>query len=122
MRIHQAILAAAATVGLCLAQQAPTPRPDEVKQDAANVKGVFGAIKDIKKGNKVVISVDNGKDRTYSLTDAKVTVSLAEDLAVGDKVKVIESATRGGKSVQIVRDVRDESGQERARTADEPKK
>jgi hypothetical protein len=120
MKILNAILSAIVAAGFCTAQQAPSPHPDHVAQESMNVKGVYGKIKDVKTGDKIVIAVDKGKDRTYSLADPKKTVSIAEGLSVGDKVKIIESG-KGDKSVQIVRDVRDNAGQggQRARTTDQ---
>ena len=66
MKIRNAIATAVLASGLCLAQQGPTPTPDQVTAEAANVKGVTGTIKDLKDKDKIVIGVDKGKDRTFS--------------------------------------------------------
>jgi hypothetical protein len=127
MRIHQAFAASVLAAGLCIAQQQgqtsnPTPTPHGVAAEAAqNDDGaIFGTIKDVKAGQKIVIDVEKGRDRTYDLADPKRTVTVAEGLATGDKVKIIESGRKDNKSVQIVRDVRNETG-ERARTSDQQK-
>jgi hypothetical protein len=125
--IHQVFTVSLLAAGLCIGQQQgqtpnPTPTPQEVTAEAAqnNDGAVFGTIKDVKAGQKIVVDVDKGRDRTYNLADPKRTVTLAEGLAVGDKVKIIESGKKDNKSVQIVRDVRNETG-ERARTSDRQK-
>lgn len=123
MKIYEAMAAAALTAGLCFAQQGPTPQPEQVEAEAANVQGVYGKIKDVKAGDKIVIEVEKGRDRTYSLADPKKTISVADGLAIGDKVKIVESGRRSNKSIQIVRDVRDGSGEsgERSRTGEQQK-
>jgi hypothetical protein len=129
MRMYRPLCAAVFAAGLCLAQQQqgqspnPTPTPQEVTAEAAqnNDGAVFGTIKDVKAGQKIVVDVDKGRDRTYNLADTKTAVTVAEGLAVGDKVKIIESGKKGSKSVQIVRDVRNETGEQRSRTSDQQK-
>lgn len=124
MKLSQTICAAVLATALVFAQQGPTPQPGQVEAQAANVQGVYGKIKDVKEGDKIVVDVENGKDRSYSLaTDPKTTVSVAEGLAIGDKVKIIESKQKGRKSVQIVRDVREDARGhgERARDATDRK-
>src|SRR4051794_14955656 len=111
MRIYPALSSLALAAGLCAGQQAqtsnPTPKPDQVAAQAANDAGaVYGTIKDVKAGQKIVIDVDKGKDRTYNLASTRTGVTVAEGLAVGDKVKIVESGKKGSKTVQIVRDVR----------------
>ena len=110
-------------IGLCIAQQGTTPRPEQIPADASQVKGVYGTIKEVKSGDKIVIKVENGKDRAYRLSDPKRRVSVAEGLAIGDKVKIIESGDKADKSVQVVRDVRNDGGQsgQRTRTGNEQK-
>jgi hypothetical protein len=97
--------------------QKPTPHPDKLDESAerkAQESGaIFGKIKGIEAGQKIVIEVDKGKDRTYNLADPKRSVNVAEDLAVGDRVKVLESEN---KSVQIVRAVTDSPGTEGERS------
>jgi hypothetical protein len=100
--------------GTVLSAQQPTPRPDDVVQNANRQNGAkYGRIKEVKDKQKIVVEIDNGGDKTYSLADPKVAVEVAEGLAVGDKVKVLETKKKSAHSVQIVRDVRNE--QERAR-------
>jgi hypothetical protein len=111
--------AAVLATGLCFAQQGPPPQPAQVAAEAANVKGVTGTIKEVKDKDKIVISVDKGKDRTISLADPKMKVDVAEGLAVGDKVKIIESGKKNSKTVQIVRDVA--GGEQRSRSATDQK-
>ena len=101
------------------AQQAksPNPQPDEVlsakTEKSADVNLVYGRIKDLKGGEKIVIQVDNAPDKTYNLADKDKTITVADALAVGDRVKVMES--KETKGVQIVRDVKADQGQ-RSRT------
>ena len=58
-------------------------------------------------------------DRTYNLRDAKATVRVAEGLAVGTPVKVLETEVKGNRSVDIVRNPDIE---ERSRSAEDQKK
>ena len=101
------------------AQQAksPTPQPDDVlsakTEKSADVDLVYGRIKELKGGQKIVIQVDNAPDKTYNLAGKDKAVTVADALAVGDRVKVMES--KETKGVQIVRDVKADQG-ERSRT------
>jgi hypothetical protein len=103
--------------------QQPTPKPgqiDSTRPEKANddTEAVYGRIKDVKAGERIVVQVNNAPDKTYNLNDAKKTVRLAEGLAVGDRVKVLESEVKGNHSVQIERDTR--KGETRSR-AEEPR-
>src|SRR5262245_36805633 len=97
--------------------KSPDPQPDQVLKAATEksdgVDLVYGRIKELKSGQKLVIQVDNGPDKTYNLTDKDRNIKVADALAVGDRVKVMES--KESKGVQIVRDVKAEQGQ-RSRT------
>lgn len=84
----------------------PAPTPNEVFRESKEIPGTYGRIKEVEDKKRIVIAIPNRPDKTYSLTDAKVAVKVAEGLAVGDKVKVIETDKKGARSVQIVRDVR----------------
>ena len=107
MRFHKAMCIALLAGGLVFAGQGTTPKPDRIEERAANVDGVYGTIKKVTLGKEIVIAVDNAPDKTYNLADPKQAVSVAEGLAIGDKVKVVESRKKDGKTIQIVRDVRD---------------
>jgi len=101
------------------AQQAKSPaaQPDEVLKAATekseDVELVYGRIKELKDGQKIVIQIDNAPDKTYNLADKNRTIKVAEALAVGDPVKIIES--KQSRGVQIVRNVKADQGQ-RSRT------
>jgi hypothetical protein len=105
----------------------PTPAPDKVAAKADDLEGAdvaYGHIKEVTKGQKIVIGVEKGKDKTFRLSDPKAGISVAEDLAVGDPVKIVESKRKDERSVQIVRDVRPEAvrgDQKRTRTSDSGK-
>ena len=103
--------------------QGPTPQPDKIDTKAVdsnkNTDAIYGRIKNVTTGQKIVIEVDKGKDKTYNLADPKAVVRVAEGLAVGDPVKVLESKTKGNRSVDIVRNVDAGTGQQRSRAADE---
>ena len=93
----------------------------EVITDKVNAEipsPVSGVIKELKGGQKIVIQVDNAPDKTYNLSDKNRTISVAETLAVGDRVKIMES--KETKGVQIVRDVKADQG-ERSRTENDKK-
>jgi hypothetical protein len=100
------------------AQEAGKPTPDQVvdkQKTAGKTPGAtYGKIKEVKAGQKIVIAIDGAPDKSYDLGDAKRSIQLAEDLAVGDPVKIMETDKKGAKSVQIVRDVRNDAT--RART------
>jgi hypothetical protein len=102
------LLAMALASGLSAPAQQTTPRPARPEQ-SKDIEVVYGRIKEVKAGQKIVIDVDNAKDRTYNLEDKDRTIKIAEDLAVGDPVKILE--TKSTKAVQIVRD----TGQNRSR-------
>jgi hypothetical protein len=122
MRIHQALCVAVLAAGFCSGQQNPTPQPDQVAAAAANDAGaVYGTIKDVKAGQKIVIDVEKGKDRTYNLASPRTAVTVSDDLAVGDKVKILESGKKGSKTVQIVRDIRNTTDTQRSRTGTDQK-
>jgi hypothetical protein len=101
------------------AQQAksPTPDPDQVlsakTEKSADIDLVYGKIKELKGGQRIVIQVDNAPDKTYNLADKDRTITVADALGIGDRVKVMES--KETKGVQIVRDVKADQG-ERSRT------
>ena len=101
--------------------QGPTPQPGQIDtkapEKAKNADAVYGKIKAVTAGQKVVIDVDKGRDKTFNLADSKVAVRLAEGLAVGDPVKIIETKAKGNHTVDIVRNV-DAGGEQRSRTAD----
>ena len=98
--------------------QQPAPTPEQVlSQSRNNDTGTVGKIKEIQGGQKIVIAVDNARDKSYSLTDAKRKITLAEGLTIGDRVKVLESDA----SVQIVRDISATTSgdQQRSRTPEQ---
>lgn len=105
--------------------QKPTPTPQSIDTKAVNEKkntdAVYGKIKEVTNGQKIVIAIDNRLDKTYNLGDAKKVVRVAEGLAVGDSVKVLETDVKGNPTVDIVRNV-DAAGtndQQRARAAED---
>jgi hypothetical protein len=107
-----ALLAGTLLIGSssALPQEAGKPTPDQVIKTTKDDGATYGKIKDVKKGDKIVIAVDGAPDKSYSLGDPKRSITVAEDLAVGDPVKVLETNDKkGAKSVQIVRDVRPEA-------------
>ena len=98
--------------------QQPAPTPEQVlSQSRDNDSGTAGKIKEIQGGQKIVIAVDNALDKSYSLTDAKRKITLAEGLVIGDRVRVLESDA----SVQIVRDMSTtmSGDQQRSRTPEQ---
>ena len=119
-----ALLAGGGWIAEAQQPAAPPPNPDQTlaKQPTKSTNDtdvLYGRIKEVKGGQKIVIHVDNARDKTYNLADKDRTVKLAEDLAVGDAVKVLEA--KGSKSIQIVRDTRgdaEKGGQKRSRTTD----
>lgn len=88
--------------------QGPTPTPGQIDTKAVdeadkNTDVVYGTIKNITGGQKIVIDVDKGRDKTYSLADKKALVRVADGLVVGDPVKVLEAKVKGNRTVDIVR-------------------
>ena len=113
------VLSSALFVGAQEAQN-PTPRPGNIDTKAVDEKkhtdAIYGKIKNVTNGQKIVIAVDNGLDKTYSLADPKVTVRVAEGLLVGSPVKVLETEVKGNRSVDIVRNVDANAGGTKAGT------
>jgi hypothetical protein len=100
----------------------PLPRPGQIdttrpQARAEDTDAIFGKIKEMEGKNRIVIAVDNAPDKTYNLTDKKKTVRLADGLAVGDRVKVLEHENGENETVDIVRDTRDRGHGERSRKA-----
>ena len=102
--------------------QRPTPQPGAIDTKAAeknkNTDAVYGRIKTVTTGDKIVIAVDNAPDKTYNLRDSKVAVRVADGLEAGAPVKVLESEVKGNRSVDIVRNT---DGGQRSRSADDKK-
>jgi hypothetical protein len=93
-----------------LPQEAGKSPSDQTQSRSRKEPGAtYGKIKDVKAGEKIVIAIDGAPDKTYSLADAKRTITVAEGLAIGDAVKVLETDNKNAKSVQIVRDARPEA-------------
>lgn len=86
--------------------QSPTPQPGRTERSREDADATYGRIKEITRGQKIVIHVENALDKSYDLKDEDTVVRISDDLAVGDPVKVTESEEDGKKSVQIVRDTR----------------
>jgi hypothetical protein len=106
--LFTALVIAGAIPGL--PQQSGKSGSDQTQSRSRKESGAtYGKIKEVKAGDKIVIAIDGAPDKTYSLADAKRTITVAEGLAIGDPVKVLETDNKDAKSVQIVRDARSES-------------
>jgi hypothetical protein len=130
MRTHGVLAVLVLTGSICAMPQESKSRTPERNVPAATQSDksdedttvIYGRIKEVKAGKKVVVAVDKALDKTYDLTDGNATVRLAEDLAIGDRVKVMEHGKKGNKSVQIVRDVSSGNNQQdRAKPANPDK-
>jgi hypothetical protein len=98
-----------------IAKKLPPPDQSGAEQADKRTKDtevVYGRIKEVKAGQKIVIQVDKAPDRTYNLMDKERIIHVSEDLAVGDPVKVL--VAKRTKSVQIVRDSRRSAGRPEA--------
>ena len=118
-----ALVISQATFALAQNTQGPTPQPGQIDSKAPenvnkNTEAIYGKIKTVTAGDKIVVDVDKGRDRTYNLADPKVAVRVAEGLAIGDSVKILEGKTKGNRTIDIVRNT-DGGGEQRSRTADQ---
>jgi len=96
--MRNAVLLASLILGsVCLPAQQTKPAKTDV---------VYGTIKEVKSGEKIVINVPNAIDKTYNLADPKTAVEVADGLAVGDPVKIMETKRNNDNVVHIVRDDR----------------
>jgi hypothetical protein len=69
----------------------------------SEVKVIYGKLKELTKGTKIVIALENSPDREYSLSDPKTSVNVAEGLALGDHVRITESKRGDNRHVEIAR-------------------
>jgi hypothetical protein len=100
------------------AQQQPDRSTEENrKRTADDVKVIYGKLKEVTKGSKVVVQLEQSPDRTFDLKDKDTSVNIAEGLAVGDHVKVSESKKNGRHHVEIARQTAGTDG-ERSRSQD----
>jgi hypothetical protein len=114
-----AVLALALTASLSAPAQQATPTPAQPEPPSAeqpdtsskDINVIYGRIKEVKAGQKIVIQVDNARDKTYNLADKERAIKISDDLAIGDPVKVLEA--KGTKAVHIVRDTGGDSAQDK---------
>jgi hypothetical protein len=104
MRTVVLFLGLACSGTLPLVAQDQTAERARTREDA-RVEVTYGRIKHLTAERRIVVEVDNKVDKAFDLRDKNTSVRVAADLAVGDRVKVMESETAGKKHVEIVRNV-----------------
>jgi hypothetical protein len=108
---------------------APPPQQTTTRQQADNLTtepaktwvAMLGKVQSIKPGREITIIVDDGGNKTYNLADTKRSTTVAEDLAVGDRVLLLESKEEIGP-VRIVRDTGGGAAQDDQQRARRPDK
>jgi hypothetical protein len=87
------------------AAMAQNPQQEERTRERsdAEVKVIYGKLKELTKGTKIVIALENSPDREYSFNDPKTSVNVAEGLALGDHVRITESKRGENRHVEIAR-------------------
>ena len=104
LQLLSALLLGSAVFAGAQESQRPTPQPGAIDTKAAeknkNTDAVYGRIKTVTSGDKIVIAVDNAPDKTYNLRDSKVTVRVAEGL---EARRAREGARDGGEGQPLRR-------------------
>jgi len=76
-------------------------RTPTAHRTGADADVTYGRVKELNRGQKVVIDVDDAIDKSFELTDKDRSVNLAADVKAGDPVRVTEREVNGRKTVLI---------------------
>jgi hypothetical protein len=106
MKLCLSICVTALAVGGLLLGQTPTEKTHTTKKttDTATTKtkthSASGTVKEYNQGKSIIVTTANNKDVTFDLSG---TATVPPDVAVGNKVRVVEKTdNNGNKTVTVV--------------------
>lgn len=91
-----------ATGGKTMAQSTETKHTGAGKNTKTKGKTVIGTVKTYDAGSKIVVTGPKDKDYSFELDDKDMTANVDPAVAVGNKVKVVESTDDAGKKTLMV--------------------
>jgi hypothetical protein len=71
---------------------------------AERVQGTPGHVKEYSAGQKLIIDVTGGPERSFDLTSRDQSVVVAPGLKAGDAVRIVESNAGGQRTINIMMD------------------
>ena len=92
----------AAAPGKTMAQTTETKHRGAGKNMKTKGKTVIGTVKTLDAGKKIVVTGPKSKDYSFDLDDKDMAATVDPAVAVGNKVKVVESTDNAGKKTLTV--------------------
>src|ERR1017187_1432186 len=100
MKICLSICATALAIGGLLLGQTPTEKTQTTKKTTTH--SATGTVKEYTQGKSIVVTSANNKDVTFDLVGQNVTANVAPEVAVGNKVRVVEKTDNNGNKTVTV--------------------
>jgi hypothetical protein len=91
-----------AASGKTMAQTTETKHTGPGPNTKTKGKTVIGTVKTLDAGKKIVVTGPKNKDFSFDLDDKDMTANVDPAVAVGNKVKVVESTDDAGKKMLTV--------------------
>jgi hypothetical protein len=99
------LVGGAATLSAQAPQQTqPQPTQPQSKGTAERAQGTPGHVKEYSAGQKLVIDVTGGPERSFDLTSREQSIVVAPGLKAGDAVRIVESNAGGQRTINIMMD------------------
>jgi hypothetical protein len=112
MKLCLCICTTALAIGGLLLGQTPAEKTQTTKKttNTATTKttthSVTGTVKEYNQGKSIVVTTAQKKDVTFDLGGDNLTATVAPEVAVGNKVKVVEQTNNSGhKTVTVTRTI-----------------
>src|ERR1019366_6407060 len=103
MKLCLCICTTALAIGGLLLGQTPTEKTQTTK---TTTHSVTGTVKEYNQGKSIVVTTAQKKDVTFDLGGDNLTATVAPEVAVGNKVKVVEKTNNSGhKTVTVTRTI-----------------
>lgn len=90
------------TAGKTMAQTTETKHTGPGPNTKTKGKTVIGTVKELDAGKKIVVTGPKNKDYSFDLNDSDTTANVDPAVAVGNKVKVVQSTDDAGKKTLTV--------------------